>query len=179
MYLLCQRSRKRRKLRKKPRLHLVLLQWWHHLQSTRPAQGNTVRLSSLFIINYYLIVRHDVWIQAVTFIIKGFVVHQPFLTKQQLFRCCTNVSQIFETLASVWEIEDKMSCCFFLCSCDHSGWSDTAGRPWRWGFARGSGSDSSQPRDTPAWGHYPAVRLPAWRPWPTATANRWTGACSG
>lgn len=149
MYLLCQRSRKRRKLRKKPRPPLVLLQW-HHLQSTRPAQGNTVRLSSLLVINYYLVL-HDVW----------------------MFPKFKKSLQVFGKLKINWLI---VLC---LCSCNHSGWSDTAGRPWRRGLARGSGSDSSQPRHTPAWGHYPAVRPPAWRPWPTATANRWTGARSG
>lgn len=46
---------------------------------------------------------------------KGFVVHQPFLTKQR--HCLgTNVGQIYETLiiiASVWETEDKL----FYCVC--------------------------------------------------------------
>lgn len=107
MYLLCQRSRKRRKLRKKPRPPLVLLQWRHHLQSTRPAQGNTVRLSLLLVINYYLVL-HDVWIQVITLIIKGFIV----LMKQQHIRYCANVSQMYEKLANVWEIEDKLTYCF-------------------------------------------------------------------
>ncbi len=53
MCVLCLRSRKRRKWRKKPWPPPVLPQWQHHLQSTRPAQGNTVRLSSL-LTNYYV-----------------------------------------------------------------------------------------------------------------------------
>ncbi len=82
MCVLCLRSRKRRKWRKKPWPPPVLPQWQHHLQSTRPAQGNTVRLSSL-LTNYYVSVRCQVWTQLITLKMRGFVVHWPILMKAQ------------------------------------------------------------------------------------------------